>query len=210
MKKFGIILLTFVWVCLSTTAFSQDEEDASLRNQYNELINKSNTYNEYKVIKITSMNQFWSSIQDSLNASHSKVGTLSQGNAQKAKTIDSLKLQMTQMQELVDNSEYEKEHLKVLGMYVQKDNFVITFWASIFLLIGLLVTAIMKFNNSNRITRNTLQEFDELSREFKEHKDIAREKEMKLKRELQTERNSIEEIMEKNAALQQQSIRKVN
>jgi len=63
--------------------------------------------------------------------------------------------------------------------------------------VALLVIMIVKFNSSNYTTTRVKNDFQELSEEYEEFKKRTREKETKLKRDLQTEVNTVEDLKKK-------------
>lgn len=71
------------------------------------------------------------------------------------------------------------------------------------LLIALAVMAV-QHKSSKRVAVEKRNAFDEVSEELAEHKKNAREREIKIKRELQTERNLVEDMKEQLAAAKRQ------
>ena len=61
-----VILLFSFSIVLVNSLYSQDELDNSLDGQYELLMKKSTTYQDYKVIKVVGINQLWENINDSI------------------------------------------------------------------------------------------------------------------------------------------------
>ena len=58
----------------------------------------------------------------------------------------------------------------------------------------MLVLLYGRFKTSTVVSRKKIHEFNKLNAEYEEHKKEALEKQMKLRRELQTQINKLEEI----------------
>jgi septal ring factor EnvC (AmiA/AmiB activator) len=71
------------------------------------------------------------------------------------------------------------------------------------LIFALLIAALVlyfRFQSANRITQQTRKEYQTLQSEFDEHRQRTRENETKLKRDLQTEINRVEELKGKSGS----------
>ncbi|MFP4093885.1 MAG: hypothetical protein ACLFUB_05345 [Cyclobacteriaceae bacterium] len=191
--------LKWMWVmlmCISVSfAFAQDENAGSLDEQFEELKSSSNTYQEYKVIQIEKLNNFWKNVQNylassrrELEATQNKVEELNQEVAQLSEKIE-------QQQVIVDQSEHAATHINVLGIDLPKDKFVAAFWITTAVLLLLLAAAIYQYKRSRKVTQRTRLNFMELQEEVEELRRTSLEKERRLRRELQTERNSKDEHM---------------
>lgn len=180
------------------TGFAQ-QTSSSLDQQYNELIEASNSVRsgsgrEYKVVNLQDLNTIWKNVQNSmaaskeeLTATQNKVDNLNQEVSKLTKKID-------EQQSIVEASEHAATHISVLGMDVPKDKFVAAFWITTAILLVLLAGAIFQFKRSRNTTQRTQLNFVQLQEEMEELRRTSLEKERRLRRELQTERNAVEEM----------------
>lgn len=208
MKSLKLTLIIGIFFLGQSFVVAQEDaptEDNSLNAQFNELKNKSNSYQEYKVIKVVSLNNFWKNVEDSLAAVHKEILAANNEIAAQNKKLDSLNQTLEAREEALEKSEYDIEHLQVLGIDVQKDSYVSFTWGVFFVLLLILAIAIAKYKSSNKVAVEKKTDYDELSQELNDYKQKAREKEIKLMRELQTERNTIEELNQKIATLRKQA-----
>ncbi|MDF9798680.1 cell division protein FtsB [Catalinimonas alkaloidigena] len=193
--------LLFLGLALSlviSTGFAQ-ETSSTLDQQYNELIESSNSVKsssgrEYKVINLQDINAIWRNVQNSmaaskeeLSATQNKVENLNQEVAKLTQKID-------EQQSTVEASEHAATHISVLGLDIPKDKFVATFWITTAVLLVLLGGAIFQFKRSRNVTQRTQLNFVQLQEEMEELRRTSLEKERRLRRELQTERNAVEEM----------------
>ena len=134
---------------------------------------------------------------DSVNVTKSELNATKQLLSEQETKVEALNQLLTENQQLLEEKAYESSRISVLGMYVPKGNYVSIIWVIILALIVLLGIMIAKFQNSNKTTSSIRFDFQQQAQEFDEYKKRAREKEIKLKRDLQTEINTVEELKRK-------------
>jgi len=222
MKAFFLPLL-FVLVLAAPvvqaqgTAPAENQADNSLSTQFNNLKTKSNSYSEgnreYKVVNVSLLNSFWQSVQATIKQTEQKqINDLNAARQDLAEARAKIEEQEKQLQALkqdniakdaaVQQSEDAVNNLSVLGLSVHKQVYVIINTAIIALLLIVLAIVFTQYKSSKKVTDTKKKEFDEIDREYNEYKKNARERELKIKRELQTEMNLVAELNEQIAALQ--------
>lgn len=171
----------------------------TLPQQFEDLKERSNTYtsnsnNQYKVVRLSLLNQFWNNVSDSLGDVRLDLReTLGQVDTQEAE-IRSLNSSIREKDAIVAASEHDSTHITVLGMDIPKEGFLNFFWIAVLILGLLLGGAIYQYRNSQRVTSRTRQDYRKLQHELEEFRKSSLEKERRLRRELQTERNLVEEL----------------
>lgn len=198
--KFFSVLIIAVFLSSSFTAFSQDEPETpnDLQNQFQELKSNSNNYQIYKVVKETSLDNFWKSIADTLKADRNQIKSLNTEVAGLNNELSGLKNQVTERDASLEDQEYQIEHMSFLGMSLTKGTYVTFTWILIFILFIAALILYFRFNSANRITVKAKNEYHTLDEEFEAHKKRSRETESKIKRELQTEINTVQELKQKH------------
>jgi len=200
---FAIVFLTsgaFAQETESTTQEPVDRGPNNLREQFDELKTTSNTYENYKVIRINKLDQFWSNVQDSLFKSRQELLSAKERVQQVEVQLDDIDEQLEETQSSLESSEFESNRINVLGLYVLKESYMKVVWGIIGALILVLAVILIKFRVNNRVTTQKKKDYEELSDEFNEYRKLVRDREIKIKRELQTERNKLEELRRKQAS----------
>jgi hypothetical protein len=155
---------------------------------------KSTTYQDYKVIKVVGINQFWDNVNDTIRVIHSNYyGAQKEITGLKvelASTKDTLDVTSTALEE----SNYGRDRISFLGIPLLKGAYNSLVWGIILLLIVIVVVLFIRFMKSNSITKNTNKEYNKLEEDFEAYKKNSRENEINLKRELQTAHNTIEDL----------------
>ncbi|OMP29812.1 tRNA (guanine-N1)-methyltransferase [Mangrovimonas sp. DI 80] len=188
----SIFLLSF-----STTQAqeSTDEDDqlslnsGSIDNQFEYVIQKSNNYQDYKVIKRAWLYTLKSHTLDSLKAVHKELADTQVVVDSQAVEIASLKSNLNNTQETLDATNLEKDSMSLFGIQMSKGNYSTLLWSIIGGLLAFLLFFIYKFNNSNTVTKQAKQALAETEEEFEEHRRNALEREQKVRRQLQDEIN---------------------
>lgn len=176
-----------------TTEILKDDTQ-TLRERYLLLKSKSQTYQDYKVIRESVLDGVWKIFQDSLEAKDAAVRQareeIARLNTELEKNISALKAKEDSMADIVHAS----THIRVLGIDFNK-GFFAGLVGFIILALGLVIAII---SYSMRVIRQELLEKIDLantiSAEYEDYKRRAMEKQTKLSRELQNERNKLQEL----------------
>jgi hypothetical protein len=189
-------------VCLtaSDACFAQKPAEAlqgnhSLRERYLLMKSKSQTYGEYKVIKETILDGVWKILQDSIAAKEKSLATANSNmkdlKAELSKTTTALKEKEQSMTDILHAS----THISVLGIDLGKGTFISI---TAIVIAGLLfflgvVMGRMKLQSKALSERNLA--VSALTSEFDEYRHRAMDKQTKLSRELQDERNKLQAMI---------------
>ncbi|MCC9137709.1 hypothetical protein ACFSKU_02630 [Pontibacter silvestris] len=216
-----LFLLTFSVTTAKAQQTTTEEgtTPAPLARQFNNLKNNSNSYREnnqdYKVVNVNALNAFWTSVQESIKATaqglvddrKSAEQELTEARAtieSQNQQIQALKQENAQKEEEVQKSEHAVNNLSVLGIDMHKQFYVFLSIGIIVALLILLAVMMLQYKNSKRVAVEKQKAFDAVDEEYNTHKKATREKELKLKRNLQTEMNRIEELNQEIATLKKQ------
>ncbi len=81
-----------------------------------------------------------------------------------------------------------------MGMQVLKDRYIFTNWIIIGLLLTIAIFAFVRYQMSNRVASAARRDYEEVKQELESYRQKLLESKTSLGRELQTERNKIEEL----------------
>ena len=195
-----VFLLSTIFVLLAfnmpglLNAQTADEEVNTLDKQYETLMRVSTTYQEYKVIKHVRLNAFWKNIQDSIQTAKVEQQTLKLEIAELNGELLTTQNNLAEVTSNLEASNHDRDRIDFIGIPLTKSFYNSVVWGIIFILGGLALLFFYRFNKSNSITRSTKKECDTLFNEYDNYKKNTREKELQLKRELQTAINTIEDL----------------
>ena len=198
MKRTVFLILSLLTFFAETQAQRSAEalepNEATLQERFLILRDKSESYSEYKVIRTYVLDGMWKITMDSLRAERAALRE-AQANIKKLQDeIAAVNATMKSKEEAVAQMEHDSSHISVLGIDFLKSVFLSTVGIIILglmVLVGLLVARVKWVQSS---MREKIENADALSHEFEEYKRNALEKQMKLSRELQDERNKLHDL----------------
>ena len=189
-------MLFALMVCLLAfqVSFAQETElqaNPTLQERFLYLKSKSQSYGAYKVVKESTLDGVWKIANDTIAAKEAAISrsqaTINQLKAELDKSILAFKEKEKSMEEIMHAS----THINVIGIDFNKSTFITTvavIVAALLVMLGLVIGR-MKLQ-SNALSERNLA-VSALTHEFEEYKQRAMERQTKLSRELQDERNKL-------------------
>lgn len=172
------------------STFSQTTEDipslrsGTIESQFDYIYQKSNNFQEYKVVKRTNLDQLKSNILDSMKTMRGEVITIKGILANKNDSIANLNtsLQVTEVdkQEAID----AKDNFNFLGMGIEKSVYSSMMWMIVIGLAAALGFFSFQYSKSFNKIRKAQKDLVEVQEEFESHRKNTLDRERKLKREL--------------------------
>jgi len=193
---FSILLIITAGSSFAQTSAAKAIEDPNLdlKERFDVMKTNSQTYGEYKVIKEYILDEFWKLTIDSIAKQHAgqlesnnKISLL---NQELLATQNELKTQQASVEEVV----FDSKHISVVGIPFGKGAFIVI---SAVIIAGLTLMVVitlarMKIVNAGMKEKTLL--VHSISQEHEEYKHKALDKQTKLSRELQNERNKLLEM----------------
>lgn len=168
-------------------------EEGPLNSQFDYIFKRSGNYRadgiRYEVVKESNLEKLRANVLDSLASISKKVAELKATISQHETTIGTLNKKLEETTTNLTAVSEEKDTMSFLGVQVAKATYNIILWAIIaglFLLLGIFV---YRFRNSNILTQEAKNSLSELELEYEDHRRRALEREQKISRQLQDERN---------------------
>ncbi|MCB0491094.1 MAG: hypothetical protein KDC93_01635 [Cyclobacteriaceae bacterium] len=189
------ILLSALGTMAQTQAAAALEKDAkTLTERYALMKEKSETFNEYKVIKEYILDGMWKLTTDSIQKVHSDLAEAKAEAAQLQMSLDAAMAAVQKKEESMAEVEHAATHISVLGMDFSKSFFIglVGFvFLGMILLVGVVTGRLKMIYQS---LKEKMEMENMISKEFENYKRKALDKQMKLSRELQNERNKMAEM----------------
>jgi hypothetical protein len=181
---------TLLLLCaMITSAQNEKAQDNTIEAQFVRVIDMSNSYQEYKVIRRSKLATLRKNILDSLTALETAIQIKDAIITSQSSTISTLEVSLNSTQNNLNTSKAKEDNMALFGITTKKGSYNFILFSIIsFLLLGLFLF-ILKFKNSNTITKETNHKLSEIEGAFENYRQKKLEDEQILRRKLQDEIN---------------------
>ncbi|NNM23892.1 MAG: tRNA (guanine-N1)-methyltransferase [Flavobacteriaceae bacterium] len=186
MKQLSLICVVLI---IGWTASLSAQQTTTLDEQFTDVIDKSNRYEDYKVVKIYKLNNLRKNVKDSIAAIELNLQNANAAIAAQRSEIDTLKNQVSQLQSDLTTSRDKEDGIELFGSLIKKSTYKLIMWTLIGILALIVLYLLFKFRTSNSITKAANLKLAETEDEFESHRQRALEREQQLRRKLQDEIN---------------------
>jgi hypothetical protein len=163
--------------------------DKSLNGQYQYLLTKVYHYQQPLIAAL------WKNINDSLAQARTQVKMAQAKLALQTKEMDSLKTSATTDSQTLAASNAKADAISVFGANMSKSTYNLVMFSLVGVLALALAIVIGTTAKNKHEAKYRTELYEEIEEDYKNFKAKAHEKELKLARDLQTERNKIDELL---------------
>jgi hypothetical protein len=172
-----------------TAADSALQKDKSLNGQYQYLLSKLYHYQQPLVAAL------WKNMKDTLNISRRQLTEAKSKLAEQGKSVETLKTDASTKEQALNESNAKRDEIGLVGIPLTKATYNLVMWGLVIVFGVVAVIVIARSGAHSREAKYRIKLYEELDEEYKTYKAKANEKEKKLARELQTERNKLDELL---------------
>jgi len=184
MKTKLFLILTFFLV--TVVLFAQDNGN-TIENQFIDVVDNSNNYQEFKVIKKTKIYTLRKNILDSIAALESLLESSNAIIDQQKNELAILSQNLTTTQENLITSKEKEDVIEVFGILTKKSTYINLMWVIILGLLALLSLVLYKFKKNHTVTKEAQLKFSEIENEFDAYRQKTLEENQLIGRKLQDE-----------------------
>jgi hypothetical protein len=189
MKIFYVVFSISFFTALCAEAQRQEVGHSTLDQYYSTLKTKSGTYQVYKVINERELEDFWRTVQDSIrNLKVQQRRVVEQMTALKAELKESQN-QLKEKNASMEGVVFDSHHINVLGVSFAKTTFITLFVILTLTLIIGAVAVLWMWRYSRARWHDRVAHAEFIQKEFDDFRRKALDKEAKILRQLQDERN---------------------
>lgn len=197
MKKAKLLFVGGILFILGTTlaasAQSGDDkpnlENGTVEEQFDFVLDKSHTYEEYRVIKSYMFNKLRKQVKDTMKLVRSTMQEYQATISERDQIIDTLSSQLSETQIALETAIREKNSLSFLGIRMSKGSYNSVVWLLIAGLAGTLAFILLLYRRSHRVIRQARFDLEQLKEEFEKHRRRALEREEQVARRYHDELN---------------------
>ena len=173
----------------TTAAPVEEAKPTTLEGVFQQLIDRSGAWQNFKMLDRGKLAAFQRSMTDSINGVRSQLVAEKQKVKENEATIKDLNDKITEIQAALDQTKDQKDSVSFFGALVSKGLYNTIMWSIVLALASLLVLYIYKFSNGNVVTKKSINDLNELQEEYENYRKAAIEREQKVRRQLQDEIN---------------------
>ncbi len=173
----------------TTVASVEEAKPTTLEGVFQQLIDRSGAWQNFKMLDRGKLAAFQRSMTDSINGVRSQLVAEKQKVKENEATIKELNDKITEIQAALDQTKDQKDSVSFFGALVSKGLYNTIMWGIVLALASLLVLYIYKFSNGNVVTKKSINDLNELQEEYENYRKAAIEREQKVRRQLQDEIN---------------------
>jgi preprotein translocase subunit SecF len=181
-------------ICSMSATAGNLQNGPTLENQYKTIVEEANNYQEYKVIKESTLRSLFKNAKDSLMYERKSSVTAKATIAQQLVKLEELKTALSKQGHDLQQTQTKIDSISLLGINLSKKSYSNLMWSMLLVLAAISVFCVFRVKGFKKEASYRINLFEDLTVEFKNYKKNAIDKEMRLARELQTERNRMEEM----------------
>lgn len=187
----------FFLLLLTNVALSQEPNPESnsasingtLANQFDYVIQKSNNFQEYKVVKRDYLMLLKKNSLDSVGRFKNELISLKSQFSNHASIVAQLKDTLKATNEELTTLKTAQDNVSLFGSPISKTNYNIVMWGIVIVLFLILIVFLFQLKSAKAIAHEVKNNVEKIEEEFEDYKHKALEKEQKLGRQLQDEIN---------------------
>ncbi len=184
-----LIILTGSIAYSQPTQKSTEDKSLSLEQRFIEMKARSQTFKDYKVIKEDDLNRVWKITRDTLMKRNQELTDAKSQMAFFQEELETARNTMQVQQASINDVVYDSTHISVLGIPFSKGFFLLFVAAIVGSLLFVLSIFYGRMKMLNALVKEKALISDSIAHELEDFKKKAMEKQTRLSRELQNERN---------------------
>lgn len=161
----------------------------SLNDQFQNLVDKSNSWQSYKIIDRAKLSNYQKNVIDSLRTIKLKIQDQQDVIGKHEEEVTKLNNHINKLQNDLEATQNEKDSINFFGVLLSKGTYSLMMWSIVLVLACLFLFYVYKYVNGSAITKKSLQDLQDLQNEYENYRKSAIEREQKVRRQLQDEIN---------------------
>ncbi|SMD38388.1 hypothetical protein SAMN04488029_3780 [Reichenbachiella faecimaris] len=184
-------ILSLVLV-LAVSGASQAQQN--IQEQFDQFYaTETSTWQEYKLVKMPKLKNFWKIVADTIKVKEGKIASARAEVKSLKGQLAAVNGQLEETQASLAASEELNDSIAFIGIEMSKSAYNTFVWLIILVLVVGIASLYLIYMRNNKITREARKLLAKVEEEYTAHQEKARENQTKLKRELQTALNTLQE-----------------
>jgi len=189
-KLLCIFLLIISWsnAFAQKSAIEERFDTLNLKGQFEYVYEKSESYERYKVVKVSTYNLLMKNSVDSINVYKTELTTRKSEISELRNTVIDKDAKIKELTDSLNVTNTTKNSMVIFGAEISKGAYNSIMWGVILGLAVLAFILFLLFKRSHLVTNETKQRLAEVEEEYELHRKSALKREQKIARELMDEK----------------------
>ncbi len=179
---------------LNFTHAQEPTDTLTLAERYADMLRKSGTYQDKKIIRQSNLNMFWASLSDTLETTQSSLKEALVGKMDVEDQLRASQDSLQSVQGRLETSLGQNSQISFLGIRFSQSFYNALVWGLIIVFAVIAGLSVQRYKSGNVKVKETEEEFNKLQEQYDALRHKSKETQMKLKRELQTALNRLETV----------------
>lgn len=188
MKMKLFTLSSFLLLFFSIGSYAQSTENP-IDAEFTDLIENSNNFQTYKVVDKNKLDELQTKTAAYISGLKEEIATYEESLQEQKKNIAELNSEVESVRGQLQEVTAEKDAIVFLGMPFSKSSYQSIMWGIVGILVLALVLFVYRFQKSNSQTKEARKRLNDTEAEFESYRVKALEKEQRMGRLLQDEKN---------------------
>lgn len=188
---YRFLLFNFLLLTINSSVQAQENAggESPIEEEFTNIIENSNDYQGYKVVDYNELTVLKKKTSDFIANLNNQLTVQQNTIDQHQEDISELRAELETTRNNLEEVTAEKDAITFLGMPFSKSGYMSLMWGIILVLIIALLIFIYRFKKNHSQTTEARQTLSTSEKEFEAYRAKALEKEQRLGRQLQDERN---------------------
>lgn len=182
---FGFLILTIpTFIFAQSRSIESVLDSTSLQGQFDYIYSKSNTYQNYKVVKISSLNALKQNSLDSIKQYKDQISNNLKNIDKLNSDLSARNTEITNIKEELSATKDAQDSISFLGMQITKGAYNTIMWGVIFCLLAISAILFSLYKRGYHVVKTTKTRLVEVQEDLENLRKNALVREQKLAREL--------------------------
>lgn len=183
------LLISFTSASAQPGNPAQASDSTSLSVQFEDMLEASSRYQQFKVVRQDFLRSFLANVNDSIRRHTEAVAGLRQTISTQSDKISNLTQEVKSQNENIATLQQKRDSINLLGITLSKSVYALLMWALVFGLLLLAAFAFLRMRVAITTAAEARENGDKLAEELEKAKKRRLEVEQSLRRQLQDEIN---------------------
>lgn len=189
-RLLSILALLF----LAQTGFAQPgnparADSASLRVQFDAMLEVSNRFQTFKVVRQDYLDAFIGNVSDSISGYTDEIAQLKQTISSQESKISEQAAAIGERENRINGLTDDRDSISLFGLQLSKTVYNVVMWSAILLLLAALLLALARTRLAVSTSKSSREAMEKVSAELESSRKSRLKVEQDLRRQLQDERN---------------------